>query len=531
MIRIKNLKIPLTYDSKVLEDIVAERLRMENSQIEQISIAKRSVNALDKQDVHFNMTVVVCVSGDEKEVLSLLKKDKSISKEEVVLNYILPQVKKLKERPVVVGCGPAGMFASLILAEAGARPILLERGLDVDSRRQKVLGFWRTGVLDTQTNVQFGEGGAGAFSDGKLKIGKKDSRKVKVLSELVEAGAPPEIMYLAKPHIGTDLLHETVKGIREKIIRLGGEVHFNSIVTEVLHKDGQVKGVHFIENGKDSKISTDNVVLAIGHSARDTFERLLTSGVYMEQKPFAVGVRIEHSQEMINKIQYGIFAEHPALGAADYRMVVHLKNSRGVYTFCMCPGGSVVAATSEENALITNGMSEFARDGRNANTALLVTIEKKDFGSDHPLVGVEFQRKIEVAAYAAGGGGYKAPVQRLEDFLQKRKTTAFGDVLPTYLPGTGFAEVDDYLPYYVTDSLRQAIVEMGEWMPGFVYPDALLTGAETRSSSPVRITRGDNFEAIGIKGLYPCGEGAGYSGGIISAAVDGVICAEQILGS
>ncbi len=529
MIRITDLIIPLTYDLKVLEDIVAKRLCIEHSRIEHIDIAKRSVNALNKQDIHFNMTVTVCVSGDENEVISR-NKDKCISKE-IELFYTVPKQKVLKERPIVVGCGPAGMFAALILAQAGAKPILLERGLDVDSRRESVLKFWQTGVLDTSNNVQFGEGGAGAFSDGKLKTGKKDFRKMKVLSEFVEAGAPPEIMYLTKPHIGTDRLNETVKGIRRKMISLGGEVRFDSTVTEILRKDGQVTGVGFIEKGKYNELSTDNVVLAIGHSARDTFERLLIGGVYMEQKPFAVGVRIEHPQEMIDKIQYGDFAGHPALGAADYRMVVHLKNGRGVYTFCMCPGGTVVAATSEENALVTNGMSEYVRDGRNANTAILVTIEKKDFGSEHPLAGVAFQRRIEAAAFAAGGGGYKAPVQRLEDFLHKRSTTAFGDVLPTYLPGTGFNRVDSYLPDYIADSLRQGISEMGAWMPGFAYPDALLTGAETRSSSPVRMKRGDSFEAIGIKGLYPCGEGAGYAGGIISAAVDGVLCAEKILGS
>ncbi|MCB8815970.1 NAD(P)/FAD-dependent oxidoreductase [Desulfosporosinus shakirovi] len=529
MIKITGLKVVLTYDLKILEDIVAKRLNIEHSRIERISIVKRTVNARNKQDVHFDMTVVVCVSGDENEVISM-NKDKFISKENE-LNYTVPKDRKLKERPVVIGCGPAGMFAALILAQAGARPILLERGLDVDSRKRKVLKFWRTGILDTQTNVQFGEGGAGAFSDGKLKIGQKNPRKMKVLSELVQAGAPPEIMYLSKPHIGTDRLKETVKGIREQVIRLGGEVRFKATVKEILFKDAKVTGVRFEEEGNITEVSTDNVVLAIGHSARDTFESLLNCGVYMEQKSFAVGVRVEHSQEMIDKIQYGDFAGHPELGAADYKMVVHLQNGRGVYTFCMCPGGTVVAATSEENGLTTNGMSEFARDGRNANTALLVTVEKEEFGSEHPLAGCAFQRRIEAAAFTAGGGGYKAPVQRLEDFLQKRKTTAFGDVLPTYLPGTEFAVLDSFLPEYITDSLRQGILEMGDWMPGFAYPDALLTGAETRSSSPVRITRGESLEAIGFKGLYPCGEGAGYSGGIISAAVDGVLCAEQILGS
>jgi len=527
MIKISDIIVPLNYNLEVLEEIAAKRLHIEHSRIESLSIAKRSVETKDKQDIHFKMNVIVCVSGDENEIISL-NRDKCISKE-IKMVYIVPENRSLKQRPVVVGCGPAGMFAALILAQAGARPILLERGLDIDNRRQSVNRFWNTGVLDTKTNVQFGEGGAGAFSDGKLKIGYKDIRKMKILNEFVEAGAPPEIMYLSKPHIGTDRLNETVKGIRRKTISLGGEVRFNATLTEILRKDGQVTGVGFIENGEYNEISTDNVVLAIGHSARDTFEKLLKSGIHLEQKNFAMGVRIEHSQEMIDKIQYGDFAGHPALGAADYRMVVHLQNGRGVYTFCMCPGGTVVASTSEENALVTNGMSEFARNGRNANTALLVTLDKKDLGSDHPLAGVAFQRSIEAAAFAAGGGIYKAPVQRLEDFLQKRRTNAFGDVLPTYLPGTSFAEVDSYLPGFITNSLREAISEMGEWMPGFAYPDAVLTGAETRSSSPVRILRGDSFEAVGIKGLYPCGEGAGYAGGIISAALDGVLCAEHIL--
>lgn len=529
MIKITGLRVALTYDLKMLEEIVAHRLHIKPSRIEHVSLEKRAVNALNKEDICFKMTVIVSVSGDENEVLKSNKKDKGISKE-IGLSYTVPKGKKLKERPVVIGCGPAGMFAALILAQAGVRPILLERGLDVDSRKNKVLTFWRTGILDTQTNVQFGEGGAGAFSDGKLKVGMKNPRKLKVLSEFVEAGAPPEIMYSTRAHIGTDRLNETVKRIREKTISLGGEVYFDATVTEILHKDGQVIGVRYVEKGKDTELSTDTVVLAIGHSARDTFESLLQSGVYMEQKPIAVGVRIEHPQKMIDKIQYGGFAGHPALGAADYKMVVHLPNGRGVYSFCMCPGGTVVAAMSEEKGLVTNGMSEFARDGSNANSALLVTVEKKDFGSDSPLAGVAFQRRIEAVAYTAGGGGYKAPVQRLEDFLQKRKTTALGNVLPTYLPGTEFAEVDSYMPEIITDSLRQAIAEMELWMPGFAYPDALLTGAETRSSSPVRITRRDSLEAIGIKGLYPCGEGAGYAGGIISAAVDGVLCAEQILG-
>lgn len=528
MIKITGLSIPLTYDLELVETIAASKLNIDRARISHIDIVKRAVNTKNKLDIYFLMDIRVYVSGDENEIIAL-NRDKSISQEGAAF-YNVSKDKKLEERPVVVGCGPAGMFSALVLAQAGARPILLERGLDVDRRRESVSEFWRNGVLDIRTNVQFGEGGAGTFSDGKLKIGLKDARKMKVLKEFVEAGAPPEIMYLDKPHIGTDLLSRIVREIRKKIIRLGGEVRFDSTVTEILRKDGCVTGVGFEEEGIYTELSTDNVVLAIGHSARDTFRRLLFSGVYMEQKPFAVGVRIEHPQKLIDKIQYGRFAGHPALGAADYRMVVHLQNGRNVYTFCMCPGGTVVAATSEENCVVTNGMSEYNRDGSNANTALLVTIDKKDFGSNHPLAGVEFQHKLETAAFLAGGGCYKAPVQRLDDFMQKHRTTAFGDVLPTYLPGTEFANADSYLPEYVTNSLRQAIAEMGEWMPGFLYADALLTGAETRSSSPIRIRRGNTLEAIGITGLYPCGEGAGYAGGIISAAVDGVRCAEQILG-
>lgn len=530
MIKITDLKMPLDFDIEKLTKEAAKKLGIERELIETVTIDKQSVNARNKTDVHFIMSILVSVSIDEDGLISE-NKDKSITKAKEVVYSIppIPEEKKLKHRPVVVGCGPAGMFAALILAEAGTRPILLERGLDVDSRTKSVERFWQTGVLDTDSNVQFGEGGAGAFSDGKVKTGSKDARKIKVLSEFVKAGAPAEIMYMGKPHIGTDRLHIAVKGIREKTIGLGGEVHFGATVTEILRKNGQVTGVGYMKDGSYTELDTDNVILSIGHSARDTLERLKKSGVYLEQKNFAMGVRIEHTQQLIDQIQYGKFAGHPALGAADYRMSVHLKNGRSVYTFCMCPGGSVVAAASEENRVVTNGMSKYLRDGRNANSALLVSVDKKDFGNEDPLAGIELQGKIEEEAYNAGGGGYKAPVQRLEDFLKKRNTKRFGDVLPTYMPGTAFAQLDSYLPNYIVESLRQGLVEMGAWMHGFSYPDALLTGAETRSSSPVRITRGETLEAIGITGLYPCGEGAGYAGGIISAAVDGMRCAEQII--
>jgi len=528
MIRITKLKIPLTYDDEMLRSIIARRLGVEPGLFVRVDIAKRDINASNKQDIHFDMEVDVSVSRDEDEIITRNKR-RGVTKAPELF-YTVPAAKRLEKQPIVVGCGPAGMFAALILAQAGARPFLLERGLDVDRRTERVLKFWETGILDTDSNVQFGEGGAGAFSDGKLKIGFKDARKMKILREFVEAGAPEEIMYLAKPHIGTDRLASAVKRIRDKTISLGGEVHFGANVTEIVHRKGAVAAVRYLKGGKVFEQPADNIILAIGHSARDTFERLIVDGVHMEQKPFSVGVRIEHPQKLIDKIRYGDFAGNPLLGAADYRMVLHLPNGRSVYTFCMCPGGRVVAATSEEKRLLTNGMSLYARDGNNANTALLVTVKSEDLGSEDPLAGVVYQRGIEEAAFAAGGGGYRAPVQRLEDFINRRETRNFGDVLPTYKPGTGFAAVDSYLPGIIADSLRESIPEMEAWMPGFAYADALLTGAETRSSSPVRITRGESLEAIGIKGLYPCGEGAGYGGGIISAAVDGILCAEQILG-
>ncbi len=528
MIRIAKLKVPLTYDDEMLRSIIAKRLGIEPGLLALIDIVKRAVNASDKRDIYFDMELDVSVSRNEDEILTRNKRRHVTKAPE--LFYNVPDAKKLEKRPIVVGCGPAGMFAALILAQAGADPVLLERGLDVDRRTERVLKFWETGILDTDSNVQFGEGGAGAFSDGKLKTGLRDARKMKVLREFVEAGAPEEIMYLSKPHIGTDRLATAVKKIRGKTISLGGEIHFGATVTKIIHQNGAASAVRYLIDGKTFERYTDNIILAIGHSARDTFESLIADGVYIEQKPFSVGVRIEHPQELINKIQYGDFAGHPLLGAADYRMVVHLPNGRNVYTFCMCPGGTVVAATSEENRLLTNGMSQYARDGSNANTALLVTVNSRDLGSEDPLAGVAYQRRIEEAAFMAGGGGYRAPVQRLEDFINKRETRAFGYVQPTYRPRTGFAAVDSYLPGIIADSLRQSIPEMEAWMPGFAYPDALLTGAETRSSSPVRITRGESLEAIGIKGLYPCGEGAGYGGGIISAAVDGILCAEQVLG-
>jgi len=527
MIKIAGMSVPLTYNEEYLRKKAAERLCIETGRIERLSIYKRELDTSDKEDIHYTVVLHACISGDENEIVWGIK-DKKITRATESF-YVLPEAKIVKQRPVVVGCGPAGMFAALILAQAGARPVLLERGMDVEARRKSVQEFWRTGVLDTSSNVQFGAGGAGTFSDGKLKIGKMDARKSKILREFVEAGAPPEILFDSKPHIGTDRLHGAVKAIIGKIVSLGGEVHFGAAVTAIIRRDKKVTGVGYIKDKIYTELQADDVILAIGHSARDTFSYLHESGIHMEQKPFAVGVRIEHPQSLINKIQYKSFAQDPRLGAADYRMVVHLPNGRGVYTFCMCPGGNVVAAASEAGYLVTNGMSNSKRNGLSANTAILVTVDRKDLQDDDPLAGVAFQRGIEAAAFSAGGGNYKAPVQRLGDFLDSRPTCAFGDVTPTYMPGTEFACVDSYLPANIAGSLRQGLAEMCDWMPGYLYPDALLTGAETRSTSPLRMIRGTTLEAEGIKGLYPCGEGAGYAGGIISAAVDGVLCAEQIL--
>lgn len=525
MIRITNLAAPLEYDMEMLKASAAEKLHIGRSKIMEMHIVRRSLYECDNNEFVYKFTVDVIIENDKDFILHHKDKDISISEE---LTYSIRNV-NLTGRPVVVGSGPAGLFASLILAQSGTDPILLERGPDVDSRIKSIEKFMSSGELDINSNVQFGEGGAGTFSDGKLKTGKIDSRKFKILSEFIEAGANPEIMYLDKPHLGTDNLKTIVKNIRRKIISLGADVRFSSKVTQLIIENGSVKGVVVCKDNEEYRIYSENIILAIGHSARDTFTQLYSQGVLMESKGFGVGIRIEHPQSYIDKIRYGKFASHPSLEPADYRLVSHLSNGRSVYTFCMCPGGTVIPATSDTGSVVTNGMSMYERSGINANTALLVSVSKEDFPSSHPLAGMYYQQKLESLAFSAGGGGYRAPVQRLEDFMQNRMSTGFGDVTPTYRPGTTFALHDSYLPEFITSSLRKAVIDMDEWMKGFYYPDALMTGVETRSTSPVRMTRTEDHEAIGIKGLYPCGEGAGYSGGIISSAVDGILCAEQIL--
>jgi len=431
--------------------------------------------------------------------------------------------------PVVVGAGPAGLFAALTLARAGATPILIERGKPVDERTRSVAAMQKDGTLDPESNVQFGEGGAGTFSDGKLTTGTKSPLIRHVLQTFVEHGAPEEILYLAKPHIGTDRLKGVVKSMREEIIRLGGKVLFDTRMTGLILRVSHVEGVKVISRGEEQEILTDHVLLCIGHSARDTMQALFSQGVTMTAKPFAMGVRIEHPQSLINAAQYGRFASHPALRAADYKLNVHTPDGRGVYTFCMCPGGEVIAAASQPGGLCVNGMSYHARDGVNANSALLVGVHPEDFGDDHPLAGFVWQRSIEQAAYRLGGGDFRAPVQRVEDFLAGRASTRLGEVKPTYLPGVTPADLRECLPGFIVEDLKFGIRRMDGMLHGFAHPDALMTGVETRSSSPVRLNRDKGMMADRIDGLYPVGEGAGYAGGIVSAAVDGIAAAQAAL--
>lgn len=525
MIRVNNVHIPLDYDDAAVRKRICRELRVDNSAVKRVSIFRRSVDARKKDNIFFLCAVDVVLNINEDGVL---KKAKNASK---VKPYTY-DVSKWRggASPLVVGMGPAGLFAALILAQSGANPIVIERGKDVDSRTADVNKFWTDGTLNTSSNVQFGEGGAGTFSDGKLNTGTKDSRQRKVLLEFVGHGAPEEILYDAKPHIGTDKLKLTVKKLREEIIELGGRVMFETKLTGFHSADGKITAAVVESNGKTDIIETDSVILAIGHSARDTFEMLHEKKLPIEAKPFSVGARIEHLREEIDRSQYGRFAGNKALGAANYKMNVHTSNGRGAYTFCMCPGGKVVNASSEQNRLCTNGMSEFARNEPNSNAALLVGVSPEDYRSDSPLGGMYFQRELEEKAFALGGGGFRAPVQRVGDFINNKKSDNLGEVLPSIGPDFTLSDLNTILPEEISRSMKEAIISMGRKLKGFDNPDAVLTGLETRSSSPIRILRNvDTLESVGLKGLYPCGEGAGYAGGIISAAVDGIKCAEKVI--
>ena len=527
MIKITDISAPIGFDEAFLKRTTAKKLRIDESDIICVRIARKSVDARKKNDVHFSLSL----EAEVKNEVRVLQKNSGGNFVTKAVPYVMPvrRSRTLGYRPVVVGFGPAGFFAALTLAKAGAKPIVIERGADVDARTAAVKSFWSGGNFSESTNVQFGEGGAGTFSDGKLTTGIKDLRISEVFHELVRFGAPEEILISAKPHIGTDMLSRTVKAIREEIIALGGDIIFGARLVEIQRKAAAVSGAVYEKDGGIFEIPTESIILAVGHSARDTFEYLNKSGVAMSRKSFAVGMRIEHLQEDVNRSLYGCFAENKELPAADYKLSMHLPSGRSVYTFCMCPGGEVVAAASEQNTVVTNGMSCFARSGKNANSALLVGVNPEDFGEGGVLAGVEFQRRIERSAFSAGGGTYAAPVTLVGDFIEHRSSVSFGKVKPSYTPGTAFSRPEEFLPEFVTESIRLALPEFARKISCFADCDAVLTGAETRSSSPVRIERGENLQSKNLAGLFPCGEGAGYAGGIVSAAVDGIKCAEMVM--
>ncbi len=520
MIRIREIPLPPEHDVNQLYYEAARLLKVNNSKIRSLKLVKRSVDARKKPDIKIVYTVDVAVDGSESKILR-----QSGCKRAAIapVSYFKPPKKRPapKKRPVVVGFGPAGMFAALILAMAGQNPLVLERGEDAASRHAKVQKFWETGELDPHSNVQFGEGGAGTFSDGKLNTGVNNPRIGWVLEQFVAAGAREDILFDAKPHVGTDVLLEVVQNLRKRIISLGGEVRFGAQVTGIRQENGKITGLEV--NGE--LLECDQVILAIGHSARDTFEMLRGQQVPMEPKPFSMGVRIEQKQSTIDQAQYG--RVDPVLPPADYKLVKHLAEET-VYTFCMCPGGYVVAAASEEGRVATNGMSYADREGENANAALLVTLNPADFPGEGPLAGMYWQRSIEEAAFAAGGANYHAPAQTVGDFLAGKPSTHAAGVTPTYRPGVTWCDLAMVLPEKITRALREALPLLDQSLSGFADPNGVLTAPETRSSSPVRILRGEDRQSA-LRGLYPCGEGAGYAGGIMSAAIDGISTAEALL--
>jgi uncharacterized FAD-dependent dehydrogenase len=532
MLRITDLKLPLNHADEALPAAIRDRLRVTPRDLIRYTIARRAHDARDKMDIQLVYSVDVTLKNEDT-VLTRFRKDRHVQRTpDTGYRFVTKSGPSYAgARPVVVGAGPCGLFAGLILAQMGFRPIILDRGKVVRERTKDTWGLWRKSVLNPESNVQFGEGGAGTFSDGKLWSQIKDPRHLgrKVLTEFVKAGAPPEILTEAHPHIGTFRLVTMVESMRETIEALGGEYRFSTRVDglDVVEEAGtrQLRGLHL---STGDYLEANHVVFAVGHSARDTFEMLHATGVHVEAKPFSIGVRIEHPQSWIDEARFGPCAGHPDLGAAAYSLSHHCKNDRTVYSFCMCPGGTVVAATSEEGRVATNGMSQYSRNERNANSGIVIGIDPARDYPGHPLAGIALQRHWESRAYVAGGSNYKAPAQRIGDLLAGRPSTALGSVIPSYKPGVHMTDLSECLPDFAITALREALPAFGREIPGYDHPDAVLTGVETRTSSPVRITRGDDFVSLNTAGLFPAGEGAGYAGGILSAAVDGIKVAEAV---
>ena len=530
MLRITELKLPLDHAPDALRPAICQRLGIANDDLLDVSLFRRGYDARKKSAITLIYTVD-CTLRDEAAVFKRLHGDRNISPTPDMAYKMVAQAPAgLTERPIVIGMGPCGFMAALLLTQMGFRPIVLERGKIVRERTKDTWGLWRKNTLNPESNVQFGEGGAGTFSDGKLYSQIKDPNFYgrKVLEEFVKAGAPEEIIYVSKPHVGTFRLVKMVENIRHNIVELGGEIRFEAKVDRLLREDGQVVGVE-LANGE--RLLSRHVVLAVGHSARDTFQMLHEAGVYIEAKPFAIGFRVEHPQPLVDHARFGPNAGNEILGAADYKLVHHCQNGRAAYSFCMCPGGQVVAATSEPGRVVTNGMSQYSRAERNANSALVVNIDPEDFPGDfkkNPLIGMDFQRHWESAAFVAGGSDYSAPAQKIGDFLAGRPSTAQGTVEPSYQPGVNWTDLTSCVPSYVSEALREAIPAFDRQIKGFAMADAVLTGVETRTSSPIRIKRGADFQSINTRGLYPAGEGAGYAGGILSAGVDGIKVAEAV---